>query len=318
MRRWSAPPTSRKACAADRARHAAYRPSGDPQSRHHRRLDRLCRSGGRIAGVPAGARRRGRHRGADAASAPSRPTISSRACSRRRSARTTCSPPSAFRLPTRTRASASPSWRAGTATTRWSGWPPRERSNGKGLADVRLAYFGVGDNADARAARPRRRWPAAIDRRRRVERARSRSARRHPGDRRGEEASRRRAAAPRGEATDGAARMSNRTSTSRSPSTASASPRRVEPRKTLVDFLRDDLGLTGSHVGCEHGVCGACTVRVDGDDRARLPDAGGAVRRRQGRNHRGRVGLRRNRRPAGGVRAAQRAAMRLLHARRCC
>jgi carbon-monoxide dehydrogenase small subunit len=38
----------------------------------------------------------------------------------------------------------------------------------------------------------------------------------------------------------------------------------VEPRKTLVDFLRDDLGLTGSHIGCEHGVCGACTVRVDG------------------------------------------------------
>jgi aerobic carbon-monoxide dehydrogenase small subunit len=39
---------------------------------------------------------------------------------------------------------------------------------------------------------------------------------------------------------------------------------RVEARKTLVDFLRDDLGLTGSHVGCEHGVCGACTVRVEG------------------------------------------------------
>jgi carbon-monoxide dehydrogenase small subunit len=39
---------------------------------------------------------------------------------------------------------------------------------------------------------------------------------------------------------------------------------RVEPRKTLVDFLREDLGLTGSHVGCEHGVCVACTVRVDG------------------------------------------------------
>jgi carbon-monoxide dehydrogenase small subunit len=39
---------------------------------------------------------------------------------------------------------------------------------------------------------------------------------------------------------------------------------RVEPRQHLVDFLRDELGLTGSHTGCEHGVCGACTVRVDG------------------------------------------------------
>ncbi|HEY7488769.1 MAG TPA: (2Fe-2S)-binding protein [Streptosporangiaceae bacterium] len=37
-----------------------------------------------------------------------------------------------------------------------------------------------------------------------------------------------------------------------------------EARKTLADFLRDDLNLTGTHVGCEHGVCGACTVIVDG------------------------------------------------------
>jgi len=39
----------------------------------------------------------------------------------------------------------------------------------------------------------------------------------------------------------------------------------VEPRTTLVDFVRETLGLTGSHVGCEHGVCGACTVLVDGE-----------------------------------------------------
>ncbi|MDB5408014.1 MAG: (2Fe-2S)-binding protein [Rhodospirillales bacterium] len=38
----------------------------------------------------------------------------------------------------------------------------------------------------------------------------------------------------------------------------------VPVRQHLVDFLREDLGLTGSHLGCEHGVCGACTVRVDG------------------------------------------------------
>jgi carbon-monoxide dehydrogenase small subunit len=40
--------------------------------------------------------------------------------------------------------------------------------------------------------------------------------------------------------------------------------RLVEPRLTLADFLRHELGLTGTHLGCEHGVCGACTVLVDG------------------------------------------------------
>lgn len=40
--------------------------------------------------------------------------------------------------------------------------------------------------------------------------------------------------------------------------------RRIPPRLHLIDFLREELGLTGSHVGCEHGVCGTCTVRVDG------------------------------------------------------
>ena len=41
--------------------------------------------------------------------------------------------------------------------------------------------------------------------------------------------------------------------------------RSVEPRFSLADFLRRDLGLTGTHLGCEHGVCGACTVLVDGE-----------------------------------------------------
>ena len=38
----------------------------------------------------------------------------------------------------------------------------------------------------------------------------------------------------------------------------------VEPRRTLVDAIREDCGLTGTHIGCEHGVCGACTILVDG------------------------------------------------------
>jgi len=53
----------------------------------------------------------------------------------------------------------------------------------------------------------------------------------------------------------------------------------AEPRTTLLDFLRDNLGLTGTHMGCEHGVCGACSVLVDGQPvRACLmfaPQAGG-------------------------------------------
>jgi aerobic carbon-monoxide dehydrogenase small subunit len=40
---------------------------------------------------------------------------------------------------------------------------------------------------------------------------------------------------------------------------------RVEPRKTLVDAIRDDCGQTGTHIGCEHGICGACTIILDGE-----------------------------------------------------
>jgi aerobic-type carbon monoxide dehydrogenase small subunit (CoxS/CutS family) len=49
--------------------------------------------------------------------------------------------------------------------------------------------------------------------------------------------------------------------------TVNGAPRegRCPPRKLLVDFVREDLGLTGTHVGCEHGICGACTILVDGE-----------------------------------------------------
>jgi aerobic-type carbon monoxide dehydrogenase small subunit (CoxS/CutS family) len=39
----------------------------------------------------------------------------------------------------------------------------------------------------------------------------------------------------------------------------------IEPRKLLVDYIREDAGLTGTHIGCEHGICGACTVIMDGE-----------------------------------------------------
>jgi aerobic-type carbon monoxide dehydrogenase small subunit (CoxS/CutS family) len=49
--------------------------------------------------------------------------------------------------------------------------------------------------------------------------------------------------------------------------TVNGQPRegRCEPRKLLVDFLREDLGLTGTHAGCEHGICGACTILYNGE-----------------------------------------------------
>ena len=91
----------------------------------------------------------------------------------------------------------------------------------------------------------------------------------------------------------------------------------VEPRTLLTDFLRHLLGATGTHVGCEHGVCGACTIADRRRRGARLPDARGAGRRLR-RRARSR-GWRR--RPSGSrpcrtrLPAPPRAAMRLLHGR---
>ena len=58
-------------------------------------------------------------------------------------------------------------------------------------------------------------------------------------------------------------------------------------RKTLADFLREDSGSPGTHLGCEHGVCGACTVLVDGERRALVPDVRRPGRRRRRRHRRG-------------------------------
>ena len=90
--------------------------------------------------------------------------------------------------------------------------------------------------------------------------------------------------------------------------------REVECRKHLVDFLREDCGLKGAHLGCEHGVCGACTVRLDGQI-----VRGCLVLAAQADGHRGRDRGDTDAEPApdgaaGRLRRAQRAAMRLLHA----
>ena len=63
--------------------------------------------------------------------------------------------------------------------------------------------------------------------------------------------------------------------------------RSVEPRLLLSDFLRHELGLKGTHVGCEHGVCGCCTVHVDGAAVTLLPLVRGPGRRRSNPHHRG-------------------------------
>ena len=89
----------------------------------------------------------------------------------------------------------------------------------------------------------------------------------------------------------------------------------VEPRTSLLDCLRDKLLLTGAHAGCEHGVCGACTVLIDGDGGALLPDVRGAGRRLRHHHHRRPV-ARPGRTVAdpGRVLRDPRHAVRLLHA----
>ena len=146
---------------------------------------------------------------------------------------------------------------------------------GDGFADLRLAFFAVGDRPVLAKAATKlvgvAMTPAAVVRRmHRLER-RTRSARRSAGVRRHAPASGKGAAG------------SLRVSAARPPRTRcrgigltaavqislDVNGERVDaqvlPRLNLADFLREQLQLTGTHVGCEHGVCGACTVRVNGD-----------------------------------------------------
>ena len=88
----------------------------------------------------------------------------------------------------------------------------------------------------------------------------------------------------------------------------------VEARTTLADFLREDCGLTGTHLGCEHGVCGACTVLRRRRGRAVVPHVRGAGRRRRDHDHRGhRARPTARSRPCRRRSATPRPAVRVLH-----
>ena len=104
-------------------------------------------------------------------------------------------------------------------------------------------------------------------------------------------------------------------SRSPSPSTVSAGGRSIEARKTLADFLREDCALTGTHLGCEHGVCGACTVLVDGEAVRSCLLFAVQARRLRGHDHRRAHAARGPERHPGGVPPEPRPAVRVLHAR---
>ena len=138
------------------------------------------------------------------------------------------------------------------------------RADGKRLGDVRLAYFGVGSTPVR--ARHAETALAGGD----VDAAVGALAKdlEPPDDVQAAGAvktpSRRRAAAARRQRAHGGPVMSAHAHDITVTVNGDDVRERVDARTTLVDFLRETLALTGSHVGCEHGVCGACTVRVDG------------------------------------------------------
>ena len=91
-------------------------------------------------------------------------------------------------------------------------------------------------------------------------------------------------------------------------------PIEVEPRRTLADAIREDCGQTGTHIGCEHGICGACTVIVERRTGALLPDVRRAGRRQKDQNRRGSGAGRQAAPDAAGLHGPPRPAVRFLHA----
>ena len=184
--------------AADRPGDAAYRPSGDPQPRHHRRLDRLCRSGRRTAGLLAGARRRSRDRRARQAARTVKADDFFKAlfetalAPQRRADRD----PRSRRRRADTRVGFA-ELRAGTATTPWRACRLRARRR-QSARRTCGSPISASDSTPVRAQSAEAALAAGdIDAAVQALAHRSRSARRRAGDRRGEDASRRRAAAAR-------------------------------------------------------------------------------------------------------------------------
>ena len=305
----------RPACAADRAGAAAYRPSRDPQPRHHRRLDRLRRSGGRAAGLPARAWRRSRDRRSEGqAHGQGRRLLQGSVRDRARPAGRADRDPRSGRDGAHPRP-ASLNSRAGTATTPWSGWRRARAADGKGL--------------ERRAAR--------LFRRRRDAAARQESrggARRRLARRCGQRA-RSDLDPPDDVQATGAVKKHLAGVLLRRVAKQLAEPRVMTGHRCDITLtVNGETVMRRVEARTEPGRFPArgplphrqpCRLRAwrvrrlhragRRRDRARLPDAGGAMRRRQRRDHRRNFRRRRDRRPAGGIRAAQRAAMRLLHAR---
>ena len=309
--------------AAAGPRHAADRPLPDPQPGHHRRIAGPRRRGGRVPGGGPGPGRDASRRCRRAASGRSRRPSSSPASGPPRLSPTSCSPGSASRRQPGGRGSRSRSSPGARATSRWRARPSRSSLTRRpGQRERHRPVRARPDRAARRGRRGggRRRVAAgaAIDPAE-IGQAAMADLDSVPSDLHGTAGYRKKVgAAMVARAWEHGRQGGSQwlTSASRSPSTGRPRRAAVEPRLTLADFLRERCQLTGTHLGCEHGVCGACTVLLDGQAvRGCLVFAvqadGGEVTTVEGIAAARRHAVRR----AAGVPRAPRAAVRLLHPR---